>query len=361
MKKSYVLGCLILLFGLLTCGCGKKAGNDATPTPMQQTFRPCGGSVIIAEYKGLPYAVETVNISDEDVEKQIAQFLKQIPNYVRDDSKTGKAVASGDIVNIDFVGYDNGVAFEGGASKGYDLGIGSGSFIEGFEDGVIGMKVGEKKTISATFPNPYQNNTALSGKTVSFEVTVNYYVKQLYEVTDEYVEKNSRQLKTKDEFYAFVRENLEKDAKTEVEEAAKLKLLNAVVSASEFKAIDEYDVNFYAAQLMAPYEGYAKQYQMDVESFLKQFTPYSSYDELLTESKARAKESVKQFMVLQQIADKENITVTEEEYVAYVQGIADRGQYGTVANVESYFGRDYLMYNKKMEKTLDYLVEVSAK
>ncbi len=361
MKKRFVLVSFVLLFVFMACGCGKSTGNDATPTPIQLTFRPCGGSVTIAEYKGLPYTIETVNITDADVEKQIEQFLKQIPNYVRDDSKTGKAVASGDIVNIDFVGYDNGVAFEGGASEGYDLGIGSGSFIEGFEDGMIGMKVGEKKTISATFPNPYQNNTALSGKTVSFEVTFNYFVKQINEVTDEYVAKNARQLKTKDEFYAFVRENLEKDAKTEAEEKAKLSILDAVVAASEFKAIDEYDVNFYAAQLMAPYEGYANQYQMDVESFLKNFTPYSGYAELLAESKARAKESVKQFMVLQQIADKENVTVTEEEYVAYVQGIADRGQYGTVANVESYFGRDYLMYNKKMEKTLDYLVEVSAK
>ena len=356
MKNRMRIILLLITVVVLLGGCGRN--NKTTPTPSAGTvsFHPCTGSVTIGQYKGLTLPSSKVEITEADVDEQIKQFLAVRPNYVKDEDKDiGKAIEKGDIVNIDFVGRKDGEPFEGGSSEGYDLEIGSGAFIEGFEDGLIGVKPGETLTIDVTFPESYPRNPSLAGAAVQFEVTVNYYSKKTDEITDEYVKKNSRSYQTVKEFREFVRANLLENAQAEADEQAGFDLLDVIVLSSVFTEIAEADIEYYYQRLITPYQDYAKQYGMELGDFLKLYTDYSSVEEFYARSRELAISSVKQFMVLQKIAEAENITVTPEEYGEYVAGIRDEGGYADNTAVETLFGKDFLTYNKQMDKALEFV------
>lgn len=142
--------------------------------------------VTLGEYKGIEIAVEQ---PDEISEEYLDAYIKMILSYDAVATEvTGRSVESGDIVNIDYEGKLDGVAFAGGTAKGADLTIGSGSFIDGFEDGIIGMEIGETRDLNLKFPDPYTNNPDLAGKEVVFTVTLNNIsVSEVPELTDEYV------------------------------------------------------------------------------------------------------------------------------------------------------------------------------
>lgn len=346
----------LLLIAVTFTGCGKK-NEKPTEAVADLTFHPCTGEVTIGQYKGLTMKIEYTPVTDADVDKQIQQFLLLRPNYVKDEEHDGGTVKKGDFINIDFVGRVNGEPFEGGSSQGYDVEVGSNTLIGDFENGLIGLKVGETVTLDATFPETYSRQPSLAGVTAQFEVTVNYFCKKADDITDEYVAKNSRSYKTVEEFRKFVKENLEKDAKEEAEEEAGLKLLDEVVNASKFGDIPEADIQYYYRRLVTPYENYAQQTGMELSDFLKLYTDYSSADELYARSREMAIDSVKQFMVLQKIAEAENITVSDEEYEEYVTGVKDEGGYADNTTVEQMFGRDFLTYSKQMEKALAFIAD----
>ncbi|MDE7257698.1 MAG: FKBP-type peptidyl-prolyl cis-trans isomerase, partial [Lachnospiraceae bacterium] len=112
-----------------------------------------------------------------------------LPNYTTTEEVTGRAVENGDTANIDFVGYIDGEAFDGGTGTGYDLTIGAHQFIDGFEDGLIGVNIGETVSLNLKFPDPYERNPDLAGVPVIFEVTVNSISKQVTpELNDEFVQ-----------------------------------------------------------------------------------------------------------------------------------------------------------------------------
>lgn len=142
--------------------------------------------VTLGEYKGIEIAVEQ---PDEISEEYLDAYIKMILSYDAVATEvTGRSVESGDIVNIDYEGKLDGVAFAGGTAKGADLTIGSGSFIDGFEDGIIGMEIGEIRDLNLKFPDSYKNNPDLAGEEVVFTVTLNSIsVSEVPELTDEYV------------------------------------------------------------------------------------------------------------------------------------------------------------------------------
>lgn len=346
----------LLLAAVLFTACGKK-NEKPTVAVTDIVFHPCTGEVTIGQYKGLKMKIEVPAVTDADIDRQIKEFLAVRPNYVEDLDRAGDAVKKGDFVNIDFVGTVNGEPFEGGSSQGYDLEIGSKTLISGFEEGLIGSKPGETVTVDATFPETYTRQPSLAGVTAQFEVTINYISKKADYITDEYVAKNSRSYKTVEDFRKFVKENLEKDAREKAEEEAGLKLLDEVVNASKFGEIPEADIQYYYRRLIAPYESYAQQSGLELSAFLKLYTDYSSAEELYARSREMALDSVKQFMVLQKIAEAENITVSDEEYEEYVTGVRTEGGYADNASVEQLFGKDFLTYSKQMEKALAFIAD----
>ena len=145
-----------------------------------------------------------------------------------------RAVQKEDTVNIDYTGYMDGEEFEGGSATGDDLLIGSGSFISGFEDGLIGHKKGEEVTLDLTFPEDYQNEE-MQGKAVQFKVKINK-ISQAPELTDEWVAANT-DYKTVEEYKAAQKELMQKSADADYESQVKSDLFSLVVDGTEFKTI----------------------------------------------------------------------------------------------------------------------------
>ena len=140
----------------------------------------------LGKYKGLELQEDVQDVTDADVDTQIEMNLAQNPVEVEDENAE---VKDGDVVNIDYEGKKDGVAFDGGSAEGFDLTIGSGSFIDGFEDGLIGAKKGETRNLNLTFPENYQEED-LAGQDVVFTVKINA-IKTTPELTEEWVKENT--------------------------------------------------------------------------------------------------------------------------------------------------------------------------
>ena len=161
----------------------------------------------LGNYKGIEFKVEKVPVSNEEVEQQIQMILAQSSQT---EEKDGDTVENGDIATIDFVGLKDDVAFEGGTGNDYDLEIGSGSFIPGFEEQMIGMKVNETRDLNLTFPENYQAED-LAGQDVVFKVTVKKLsVKKDAELNDAFVEGlGVPEIKTVEDLKAYINEGLQ--------------------------------------------------------------------------------------------------------------------------------------------------------
>lgn len=165
--------------------------------------------VKLGDYKGLEVTLASTDVTDEEVEQQVETNLNN--NDKSEEIKEG-TVENGDVANIDYEGKLNGKAFDGGTAKGYDLTIGSGSFIDGFEDGLIGKKIGDTVDLNLTFPKDY-SSTDLAGKEVVFTVKINS-VKRAPKLTDELAaEISNNEYKTAEAYNNYIKEDLEKTKK----------------------------------------------------------------------------------------------------------------------------------------------------
>ena len=158
MRKLKLLCLCGLTAAVLMTGCA--GSTDTTNVNL--------GSATVSEYRGVKINVAAPEVTDDEVDQKIQTNLKQNPNEVEVD----RAAQDGDIVNIDYKGTKDGEAFDGGTAEGTDLTLGSKTMIDGFEDGLIGAKKGETKTLNLTFPEDYREES-LAGQAVVFEVTVN--------------------------------------------------------------------------------------------------------------------------------------------------------------------------------------------
>ncbi|MGB2182033.1 MAG: trigger factor, partial [Pseudomonadales bacterium] len=186
----------------------------------------------LADASGLNIERQAGSITDTDVDNMIEMLRKQQSEW----NEVARAAADGDQVNIDFKGFVDGEAFDGGEATGHDLVIGSGSMIPGFEDGITGMSAGEEKDISVTFPEDYQAEH-LAGKEATFKITAHKVSESvLPELNDEFYAKFSPKGKGEDDFKAEIRTNMER----EMTQALKGKLKNAVLDA--YVELNEFDV-----------------------------------------------------------------------------------------------------------------------
>ena len=185
---------------------GKNVEFKATITPVPE--------VTLGEYKGLKVAKDAVEVKDEQVEQQVNNILNHHAKMV--DAEEGAAVANDDFITLDFKGEVDGVAFPGGEGKDYPLQIGSHSFIDTFEEQLVGLKVGEEKDVNVTFPAEYHAEE-LAGKAAVFHCKVNSIKhKEMPELTDEFV-KNSTSYESVEDMKAKLRENIEKNAEREAD------------------------------------------------------------------------------------------------------------------------------------------------
>ena len=272
---------------------------------------PVKPEVKISSYKGMKIKKYEYTVQDAEIDAEIARVQDRNARKVE---VTDRACALGDIVNIDFVGTVDGVKFEGGEAQGFDLTLGSGQFIPGFEDQVVGMNIGETKDVNVTFPENYQAE-ALKGKPAVFAVKLNAIQgKELPEVTDEFI-KDATGSATVEEYKAKTRERLQAQADRRSVDATENSILEAISANTEAEipqAMIEREIDNlvqkFEYQLM--YQGLKLQDYLD---FLK-----VTKEDFRKNYEESAKKNVMSQLIISQIIKDENIEATDEEVDAKV-------------------------------------------
>lgn len=310
--------------------------------------------VNVKDYKGLPYEVKAVEVTDEDVEKELSGMRER---YADVETVDGEA-ASGDTVNIDYEGFKDGVAFDGGKAEGYNLVLGSNSFIPGFEDQLIGVKAGDEKELNLTFPKEYHAED-LAGKDVVFKVKVNEVKRKvLPELDDDFAKDVSiKDVETVEDLRKFLRERLENTRKQEAENAADNELMSKLVECVEADIPDvmiDDEVQGQIQQLQAQ----LSQYGMSLTSYLQMMG--KKPEDLKNDFRADAEKNVKARMALSKIAELEKLEPTDEDVENEYSKLAD--QYGMkVEDVKKAISADMLKADVRNSKAYDFVKENAAK
>ena len=272
--------------------------------------------VTLGEYKGLEYEAQPVEVTDEEVEEELKKVQNQQARTV---TVEDRPVADGDIVTIDYEGFVDGTAFAGGKGTDYDLTIGSHSFIDTFEEQLVGKNAGEETEVNVTFPEQY-HEASLAGKPATFKVTVKAIkAKELPELDDEFASEVS-DFETLDEYKADLKtkalERKEKEAKTAKQ--------NALVDKAVENASMEIADAMITSQARNMANDFAQRLQMQgmtVDQYL-QYTGLTR-EALVDQMKPQAETRIKNRLVLEAIAKAENIEVSDEEVEAEMQKMAD--------------------------------------
>ncbi len=308
--------------------------------------------VTLGNYIGVEVEAEAPELSDEEVDQYINTIMIGSAQTVE---VTDRAIEKGDIVSIDYTGRQGDETFDSGS---YDLEIGSGSFIEGFEDGLIGHELGEQVTLNLTFPDPYNPNPDLSGKPAEFDVTINAIkMREIPELNDEFVESMGMEdCKTVEEFRDFVY-NMLYDSKTaSYEEKIINTITDSVMAGCTFKELPEEFVDRYYNNMIKGMTAQASGMGTTLDLYMiNQYGMDATvYPQVIREN---ATLTAQQIVMFQAIADAENITLSDEEVEEEIKNRA--ADYGYIseeefkANVELESFKEYLM----SEKVMDFLME----
>ena len=303
--------------------------------------------VTLGQYKGLEVEKAEVTVSDAQVQAELDRMAQNVASTETVD----RAAQMGDTANIDFEGFDNGVPFEGGKGDNFDLKLGSGSFVPGFEEQVVGMSAGEEKDIDITFPEDYHKE--LAGKAVVFHVKVNKVTVTVVPEMDDEFAKDVSEFDTLEELKADIRakalEKAEKNAQTNFETACVDKAAeNTTVDMPNALIERELDVQMerFAYQLqMGGYsmEQYAKMMGGDVSTMRNAFRP-------------GAEKQAKISVTLEKIAEVENVTVSEEDIAAEIESLAKQYEL-EVEKVKEMVPAEELTESLKTRKAVQIIVD----
>ncbi len=271
--------------------------------------------VALGEYKGVVVAKETTLVTDEEVDARIEQErAKQAAEVEVED----RPVAMGDTVNLDYAGSVDGVAFAGGTAEGQTLKIGSGSFIPGFEEQMVGMAIGEEKDLEVTFPEQYHSEE-LAGKAAVFHVKVNSITETQLPALDDDFAKDISEFETLDEYKADVRAKLEAQAAERDQNAFTNAVLEAVIGNAAVE-IPEAMIQRQIDSMIREFEYRLSSQGLKLEDFMK-YTG-SDMNALREQYRAQAIKSIKAHLVLEAIEQAEGIDATEEQVDAQIAQFA---------------------------------------
>ncbi|XMB87398.1 trigger factor [Mycoplasmatota bacterium WC44] len=310
--------------------------------------------VKLGEYVGTKVKHPSTKVLKKDYDAEVEKILASKSELVVKDSDT---LEVGDTSIIDFEGFKDDVAFEGGKGENFSLKIGSGQFIPGFEEAMIGMKTGEERDVNVTFPEEYQAPD-LAGAPVLFKVKLHEIkTNKTPELTDELVKELEGEFETVEQF--------EKDIKAQIKSRKETEQKNFIIDKVVSEASKNAEVNIpvemidsEVEKMIQDTEAQAKQYGLELDMFL-QFNG-TNLEDYKTQLKGRAETSVKYNLVLEAIADKEELKPTEEKFEeAYTQLSK---QYGMeVEQLKQVFPKDMLANQLKTQSAVDFLVEKSVK
>ena len=306
-------------------------------------------AVTLGQYKGLEAERPVREITDDDVNSELESARKRNARKVSADEREARM---GDIANIDFDGFLNGERFDGGKSEGYELELGSNSFVPGFEEQIVGMKVGEEKDLNITFPQEY--TPELAGKDVVFKVKLNGLTyNELPELDDEFAGDNG--FDTLDEYKADIRANIEKRFNEQADSAFRsdivkkaidnmtVKVPNSMIAAKAEDILRNYAANFGMTDRNMPVEKIMEMLGVDENMMKLNIRPAAEYQ-------------VKNDLLLDAVVIAEKLEATAEEIDEYVAKMAE--SFGATAEqLKTYFGEELLAEEVKKDKAGKLIVD----
>ncbi len=313
--------------------------------------------VTLNDYKNMKVEVYKPQTQDQDIEQYIDSEL--LKGYIKD-----RAVADGDVANIDYEGKKDGVAFEGGTASGFDLEIGSGSFIPGFEEKLIGVMPGETVDLDLTFPEGYRE-PSLAGQPVVFTVTVNGIAESISyaDATDADLARLGLSYESKEALWDAAKAEVEKSAEEAFEASKTSAILNQILSESTIKEIPEYLVE----EQMQGFEIYMESmsqmyYGMNFEKYL-QDVEQRSLEDFEAEIRPDCETTVKQYLISEALARAEKLDITDElvrEYAA--EDIAGYDGYTVDSYLEEVGYTTYRMFvlQEKLVERLNGIITVET-
>lgn len=307
--------------------------------------------VELGTYKGLKKEQEPVEVTDEDLEEELKNMAKRNARAV---NVTDRAVQMDDTVTIDFEGFMDGVPFDGGKGEDHPLKIGSHSFIDSFEDQLIGKNVGDECEVNVTFPEDYQQKD-LAGKPALFKVTIKKIrYDEVPEIDDELVQEVST-FKTLEEYKADLKEKLLEQKTRQAESALKNKLLTEVAEASTID-FPEAIINEQCDQMINDFANTLRYQGMDMQRYMS--ATGSTIASLRESVRPEAEKRLKENLVLEAVAKAEGLEVTEEDINKEYENLAS--MYGMeLDRVKAMFGQsenDNMKAELLNRKALDFLV-----
>lgn len=308
--------------------------------------------VKLGEYKNLGIKKEKANVTDEEVNHELDHLRDQFVELK--DKKTGK-VENGDEATIDFEGFKDGKPFDGGKGEDYPLVIGSGSFIPGFEEALVGMNIGEEKDIDLTFPKDYHSEE-LKGEAVTFKVKVKSLKERIYPEYDEdfFKDLNIPEVDSLDKLKASIKEHItshkEADIEdkyfdeclTKVSENAKMDIPEAMINEEIDRITHEFSERLQMQGMNI--DTYLKMLGMDIDKFQENFKP-------------EAEKRVKFRLVIEAVAKAENIKVSDKELDDYSKEMATKYQMDEKAFLDQIGGKDFLKYDLEVRKALEIITK----
>ena len=317
MKKIIKAGICVAAAAMIMTGCGNKNQNaESSSAAVEETASAPTEtetkseeelhdeeSVTLGDYKNLTFSAKEEEVTDAKIETRLKELCAEYPVTIE-----GRPAQEGDTANIDYSGTKDGEAFARGTAEGYDLKLGSGTFIDGFEDGVIGMNVGDEKDLILKFPDNY-GSADLAGQEVVFHVKLNQLKSEADSKVDDDLAKRyyNDDTATLDQLKEEVRAELQAEADSQFFNAAGSELLNEVINNSEVTA-DPDAVDDMFNQLKSTYSSYASSYGLEFDQFLSMFL--GTDEDGLRDT---AENLVKQQIILNAIQAEENLSATDEQ------------------------------------------------
>lgn len=337
-SKTAVLFTGIMMSAILLSGCQASKGLETD-------------YLTITQYKDVEIdeVEKATEVTDTDVDAYIQSMLESEADAV---AAEDRAVEKGDTVKIDFVGKMNGEAFDGGSAQDYPLAIGSGVFIPGFEDSIVGHKIGETFDWNGKFPDDY-DSTEMAGKDVVFTITVNSIVPEL---SDEWVRAVSEKSGTVEEYKKEVNDLLEDNARKAYEYSIGAAVWEKVMENTTIKKYPEKEVDEKKNAWIGEYESAAAYYGVDYKTFIEE-----QMGMILEDFEKRidtaVKDEVKERMVAEAIADKQNIKLDDKTYEKELEDMAQEYGYPDVETIKEAVDEDILKDEVLKNLVMEWLAE----
>lgn len=375
MKKRFLLLVLSLCIFALIGGCGKKSStentkeektssatsdtktenkdessNDSATTVKREKYN-LSDYITLGKYKGVEVTVEKLKVTDKDVKNEINTELE---NNATEKEVKGRAVKKGDIVNIDYEGLKDGKAFEGGTAKGTDLTIGSNQFIDGFEDQLIGAKVGDKLKLDLTFPKDYQAKD-LAGQAVVFNVTVNSIKEKVVPKLNEKYVKSKTSYKSVAEYKKSVKERLEKANAETMKNDKQNQVLTAVIKNSTIKSVPETLITYYSTEYTNYFKQMASTYSTTLDKLLE--AQGMTQEDLESKAKTYAESRGQVELVLKSVIKAEDMTISDKEYKDGIAKIMKENNIATEEDLYKQISKEDMKENILWNKAVDFLTD----